>query len=313
MGIEDELASVAPKKDMALTIGVFDGVHLGHKQLLSKLKEKAREKDLKSGVITFSQHPQEVLSPRTRLPNLTDLDQRRELLKNEGIDVVIILPFDAEMAKLSARQFVSLLKKHLRLRSLVVGPDFALGREREGDAAALRALGKEMGFTVTVVPPMKIKGEVVSSTAIRAALAKGDMEKVHRLTGRFFSLHGRVIRGEGRGATLGFPTANMDISPQQALTTDGIYATRAYINGKVYKSVTNIGTRPTFNGGNRTVEVFIIDFKGDLYGKDLRIDIIERVRDEIKFGSVEELKKQMAEDVKRGIAILDSLEGQNEH
>lgn len=312
MGIEGELASVAPKKDMALTIGVFDGVHLGHKKLLSKLKKEASKNDLMTGVITFSQHPQEVISPQTRLPNLTDLDQRRELLKNEGIDIVIILPFDAEMAKLSARQFITSLKKHLRLRSLVIGPDFALGKSREGDAAALRTLGQEMGFTVTVVPPMKINGEVVSSTAIRAALTKGDMEKAHRLFGRFFSLHGRIVRGEGRGAKLGFPTANISISPQQALTTDGIYATRAYIDGKVYKSATNIGTRPTFNGHHRTVEVYIIDFKGDLYGKDLKIEIIERVRDEKKFSSIEELKKQMEEDVKRAVVILDSVEGRNE-
>jgi riboflavin kinase/FMN adenylyltransferase len=184
-----------------------------------------------------------------------------------------------------------------------------MGRNREGDANALRALGKEMGFSVTAVPPVKINGEVVSSTAIRNALAKGDMEKVHRLTGRFFSLHGRVIAGDGRGAKLGFPTANLDIvDPQHAIPADGIYATRAYIEVRTYKSVTNIGTRPTFDGGNRTVEVYIIDFKGNLYGQDLKIDILKRLRKEKRFASVEELKKQMAEDVKQSIVVLDSQE-----
>jgi riboflavin kinase/FMN adenylyltransferase len=308
-GIEEVLAKVAPKKDMVLTIGVFDGVHLGHKQLISELKKQARQQDLLSGVITFSLHPQEVLSPESRLPNLTDLDQRQALLKEEGVDVVIVLPFGRELSQLSAREFTKLLKKYLRTRGLVIGPDFAMGRNREGDANALRALGKEMGFSVTAVPPVKINDEVVSSTAIRNALAKGDMEKVHRLTGRFFSLHGRVIAGDGRGAKLGFPTANLDIvDPQHAIPADGIYATRAYIDGRTYKSVTNIGTRPTFDGGNRTVEVYIIDFKGNLYGQDLKIDILKRLRKEKRFASVEELKKQMAKDVKHGRVLLDSQE-----
>ena len=165
-----------------------------------------------------------------------------------------------------------------------------------------------MGFSVTAVPPVKINGEVVSSTAIRNALAKGDMEKVRRLTGRFFSLHGRVIAGDGRGAKLGFPTANIDIDPQHAIPADGIYVTRAYIDGKTYKSVTNIGTRPTFDGGSRTVEVYIIDFKGNLYGQDLKIDILKRLRKEKRFASIEGLKKQMARDVKQSIVVLDSQE-----
>ena len=192
MLVEKELAAIAPEKDMLLTIGVFDGVHLGHKYLLSQLMEHARKQDLLSGVVTFRQHPLEVLSPQTELPYLTSLDEKVSLLKNEGVEAVITLSFTPELAQLSAGQFVTLLKKYLRMRGLVIGPDFALGRNREGDADALRKLGQDMGFSVTVIAPVKVNGEVVSSTAIRNAIAKGNIERVTRLIGRPFSLQGRV-------------------------------------------------------------------------------------------------------------------------
>ena len=306
MQIGEELARVSPEKGILLTIGVFDGVHLGHKYLLSQLKERARQEDLLSGVVTFRQHPQAVLSPRARLSCLTDLDQRVKLLKNEGLDTVITLPFTREMAQLSTHQFIGLLKEHLRMRGLVIGPDFALGRNREGDANALRTLGRNMGFSVTVVPAVVINGEVVSSTAIRNALAEGDMEKVHCMMGRPFSLHGHVVLGEGRGKELGFPTANLEKNSEQALPADGVYVTRAYIDGKAYQSMTNIGQRPTFGGGERVVEVYIPDYHGDLYGRELKIDVVERLRREKQFDTAGELKKQLAEDIKQGRAILNS-------
>ena len=306
MPIEEELAELSPKKDMLLTIGVFDGVHLGHKYLLSQLKERAKQEDLLSGVITFRQHPQAVLSPQSKLPGLTDLTQRIRLLKNEGIEAVITLSFTRELAQLSTRQFIGLLKKYLRMRGLVIGPDFALGQNREGNINILRTLGRDMDFSVSVIPPLVINGEVVSSTTIRTALADGNMKRVHGLAGRLFSLHGRVISGAGRGKGLGFPTANLDVNPEQALPADGVYATWAYITDKAYQSMTNIGQRPTFDGGNRTVEVYILDYHSNLYQRELRIDIMERLRSEKGFDSTDELKKQMAEDVKRGKAILNS-------
>ena len=308
--VEEELAQFSPKKDMLLTIGVFDGVHLGHKHLLSQLKERARQEDWLSGVITFRQHPQAVLSPQTELPCLTDLTQRVRLLKNEGIDVVITLSFTPELAQLGTRQFVELLKKYLRMRGLVIGPDFALGHSREGDVNTLRTLGQEMDFSVTVVPPLVINSEVVSSTAIRNALAGGDMKRVDNLIGRPFGLHGRVIPGAGRGMELGFPTANLEIDSQQALPLDGVYATWAYIDDSAYQSMTNIGRRPTFDAGERTVEVYFLDYHGDLYDQELRIDIIERLRGEERFNTADELKKQVAEDVKQGRAILNSTREQ---
>jgi riboflavin kinase/FMN adenylyltransferase len=304
--VEEELLRLSPKKDMLLAIGVFDGVHLGHKYLLSQLTERARQQDLLSGVVTFRQHPQELLSPQTRLPFLTDLAERTNLLKNEGVEAIITLSFTSELAQLSARQFIDLLKRYLRMRGLVVGPDFTLGRNQEGNIDNLRTLGQDMNFTVTVIPPLMINGEVASSTAIRNALANGDMKKVLNLAGRPFSLNGRVTSGAGRGLELGFPTANLDIIPEQALPADGVYATWAYINGKVYQSMTNVGKKPTFGGNQRTVEVYVLDYHCDLYGRELKVDIMAQVRSEERFGTVDELKKQITEDIKQGRAILDS-------
>jgi len=309
MPVEEELAKLSPEKDMLLTIGVFDGVHLGHKYLISQLKELARQQDALSGVITFRQHPQEVLSPQTKLPFLTDLDQRTNLLQNEGVEAIITLSFTPELARLSPGQFLGLLKKYLRMRGLVIGPDFALGQSREGNTDTLRRLGQEMGFSVTVVPPMIIDGEVISSTAIRKALAEGDMKRVRNLFGRPFSLHGRVIAGARRGVELGFPTANLDIDPGQALPTEGVYVSRAHIDDQAHPAMTNIGKRPTFGSSQRVVEVYLLDYHSNLYGQELAIDIIERLREEKRFDTPEQLKKQIAEDVKQGTAILKARGG----
>ena len=309
MTLVDELTRLSPERDTALTVGVFDGVHLGHKYLISKLIEEAGQRNLLPGVVTFRQHPQEVVSHKTKLPFLTDLAERTDLIKGEGIEIIIPLTFTTELAQLSARQFVGLLQKHLKMRGMVVGPDFALGRSREGNIDNLRKLGQDMNFTISVVPPVVKDNEVVSSTAIRKAIAYGDMEKVGRLAGHSFSLHGHVVAGAGRGAGLGFPTANLDINPEQALPPDGVYASRAHIDGKTYQSMTNIGKCPTFDGCERAVEAYIVDYHGDLYGQELKVDIIERLRDEEKFDSVEELKEQMAVDVKQGRAILNSRGG----
>ena len=306
MSVEEELSQLSPGRDTILTIGVFDGVHLGHKHLLEKLIERAGRLNLLSGVVTFAPHPQRLLSPETELPFLTGLEQRKALLKDAGAEAVIVLPFSRELAQLSAREFVGLLKEHLSLKELVIGPDFTLGRNREGSVSTLRKLGREMGFTVTVVPPVRINGEMVSSTAIRKALAGGDLEKVHSLIGRPFSLQAKVIRGESRGAKLDYPTANLEIEPGQALPAEGVYATWAYIGGRAHEAVTNIGRRPTFGGGKSVVEVYILGYRGSLYGQELKIDIIERLRGERQFDSAEALRQQIARDVEQGRAVLSS-------
>jgi len=305
MQVDNELAQFLPPKETLLTIGVFDGVHLGHKFLISKLVSLAAQQNLLSCVITFRQHPRDLLSPKTKLLYLSTLPEREQLLKNEGVYIVVALSFNRELAKLSARQFVSLLQKHLKMRGLVIGPDFTLGRDREGDAALLRSLGEEMGFSVTIVAPKTIDGEVASSTVIRQALADGNMEKVTRLLGRPFSLLGKVTHGEHRGTGIGFPTVNLTVDAKMALPPDGVYATRAYIGEDEFQAMTNIGRRPTFGDNKeRTIESFILNYNQEIYDKEVKIEIIQRLRDEKHFDSIDELKTQIAEDVKRGTAIL---------
>ncbi|MCJ7769033.1 MAG: bifunctional riboflavin kinase/FMN adenylyltransferase, partial [Dehalococcoidales bacterium] len=246
MSVEEELACLSPTKGMLLTVGVFDGVHLGHKHLLAELIGKARLENLTSCVVTFRQHPQSLFESRPNLQILTSLPQKIKLLKDEGIDVIITLNFTLELAQISIQQFIGLLKKYLKMRGLVVGPDFAMGRNREGDIDTLRTLEKGMDFSLTVIPPITKNNELISSTSIRNALAQGDMKRVHDMLGRYFSLEDRVIAGSGRGKDLGFPTANIDIDPGQALAADGVYATLAYIDDQPRQSVTHIGKRPTF-------------------------------------------------------------------
>jgi riboflavin kinase/FMN adenylyltransferase len=305
--VEEELASFSPEKDTILTIGVFDGVHLGHKKLIAELTGQAHQKNLLAGVITFRQHPEDLLKSGKRLPFLTDIKTRSKLLKDEGVDFIITLSFNKELAALSARQFLGLLQEHLRMKGLVIGPDFALGKSREGDISAIKQLGKETGFSVSVVPPLKINGEVVSSTLLRKALAEGNICKVKALTGRPYSLHGKVVEGAGRGEGLGFPTANMDVKSGQALPPDGVYVGLTRFNGTMYQAMTNIGRNPTFGEGDRTVESYMVDYHGDLYGKEVYLDIVARIRDEKKFASAEELKKQIGQDIVQGKTILESI------
>jgi riboflavin kinase/FMN adenylyltransferase len=301
--VEEHLARVKPQQDTMLSVGVFDGVHIGHQKLLTHLRDEAQSRNRLSGVITFKSHPEVVLG-ENKLFWLNDLETRISLIRNLGIDIVLALPFSPELARLTAREFVQLLTKQLRMRGLVVGPDFALGKNREGDASRLRGLGEEMDFSVEVIPVVVIDGLVVSSSSIRQALAAGDMKKVEKMIGRLFSLSGKVVSGDRRGRTLGFPTANLDIKPEQALPGDGVYATITYTDHDYLPSVTNIGVRPTFGGTKRLVETYILDFKGDLLGHKLTVDLVDRLRKEERYDTVAELKVQMIKDVEQARRIL---------
>jgi riboflavin kinase/FMN adenylyltransferase len=302
--IETELAKVKPQKDTLVTIGVFDGIHLGHQRLLTHLRDEARKKNWLSGVITFKSHPRAVLSPENKLLWLSDIETRTNLFRDLGIDVIVVLPFTPELARLTAQKFVQMLMKYLKMRGLIIGPDFALGRDREGDTDKLRLLGQEMGFSVEVIPPVVVDGQVVSSSAIRQALIQGDMKNVEKLFGRFFSLNGLVVGGDGRGRTLGFPTANLDLKPEQALPSDGVYATIAHVGRELMPSVTSIGIRPTFGGGKRQVETYVIDYEGELLGQRLTLDLVDKIRDEKRFDTVEGLKSQIGRDVEQARKIL---------
>jgi riboflavin kinase/FMN adenylyltransferase len=272
-------------------------MHLGHRTLIQELVNQAIAKKLLSAVVTFRQHPMALLAPGESVPSLTSLTERIRLIKEQGVDIDITLTFSHEMAELGAQPFVMLLQQYLKMQGMILGWDFALGRHREGSLEALHELGKKLGFSTEVVGTVKYKGEIISSTAIRQALSDGDMAKANAMLGRPFSLEGRVITGEGRGAELGFPTANLDLDPHQALPLDGVYATIAHFEGETKTAATFIGRRPTFICTERIVEVHVLDFTGDLYRRTLKIDIIERLRGEQKFDSAEALKAQMEKDI----------------
>jgi riboflavin kinase/FMN adenylyltransferase len=304
MEIEQELASITPQGETLLTIGVFDGVHAGHRYLLEKLQQRVAEKNLISGVVTFNPHPQSVLHPNNKLPWLSNLEDRVRAFQELGVNIVAVLTFTPEVAQLSAQEFISLLKKHLKMRGIMVGPDFVLGRGQEGNIDLLRTLGRELNFSVEVVSPYTINGEVVSSTLIRQALMQGDMRRVETLMGHYFYLRDKVITSDKRGRVLGFPTANLDVKPQQALPGNGIYATITQIDGKRFPSATNIGIRPTFGEGERTVETHLLNYQGDLYGKEIRVEFVQKLRNEQRFPSSEDLKIQIEEDVRKVEALL---------
>lgn len=304
MEIEQELASVTPQGETLLAIGVFDGVHAGHRYLLKQLQKRAAEKHLLSGVLTFNPHPQSVLHPDDQLPWLSNLEDRVTTLQQLGVNIVAVLTFTPELAQLTARDFMSLLKKYLKMRGIMVGPDFALGRGGEGNISLLRTLGNQMEFSVEVIPPYTINGELVSSTLIRQALIQGDMKRVEKLMGHHFYLRGKVITSDKRGRALGFPTANLESKPQQALPNNGIYATITHVDGKQFPSATNIGTRPTFGEGRKMVENHLLNYKGNLYSKEIRVEFVQKLRDEKRFASSEELKTQIEKDVRKVQALL---------
>lgn len=293
-----ELARGAPGRPAAVTIGVFDGVHRGHRHLVERLLRQAGEEGLAPVAVTFNPHPRSVIRPGTAVTYLCSLEERVELLRGLGLDTVIVLSFTSELAQLSAHDFVSLLKEELDLRLLVVGSDFALGRNREGTVGVLRRLGESLGFRLDVAELLAEDGEKVGSSAIRLALAEGEMERVALLLGRPFSLRGPVVVGARRGRGLGFPTANIGLGLDRALPAFGIYVTRAYVRENAYESCTNIGVRPTFDAEPRpTVETYILDFDGELYGHELRIELLHRLRDEVKFESVDDLVAAIKRDI----------------
>jgi riboflavin kinase/FMN adenylyltransferase len=301
----DELARAAPGTETAVTVGVFDGVHRGHLFLLNRLQEQARALGLAGGVVTLHPAPIQVLHPEKRIAYLCSLEERIELLRDAGVDFVAPVTFTSELAQLSARDFVQILVEELRVRFMLEGPDHALGRGREGTVAVLDKLGREMGYRLDVLEALKEGELVVSSTAIRSALAAGEMRRVAELLGRPLSLRGPVVEGARRGKSIGFPTANIAVGADRALPPFGVYVTWAYLGEARHKSVTNIGRRPTFDKGERTIEVYLLDYQGDdFYGRDLRIDLLERLRPERRFASADELRTQIQRDVAAARAAL---------
>ncbi len=278
------------------TIGAFDGVHLGHRWLLRQVVDRARHLGLPSVAVTFDPHPDLVLYPERHLSYLTDREEKEQLLREIGVDEVLVLEFTRELSMLRADEFVDMLQARYPLQELWVGPDFAMGRGRQGTHAALAEIGREQGFALHVVPPLRLDGEIVSSSYVRSLLASGDVEHVQRLLGRPFSVCGRVVEGARRGRSLGFPTANVVPPPQRALPADGVYAASASWDDREAPAVVNLGGRPTFEDQTRLLEAHLIDVEADLYGARLCVRFLRRIRGVQKFASLEALREQIAAD-----------------
>ena len=306
MRILKAFESLDIQKSSAVTIGVFDGVHLGHRHLMSRLKEVADRQNLISIVLTFSNHPSSVLRSDFEPQYLTGIEKRIKLIEETNVDHVLQSTFDIELSKLPARAFVQLLKESLKMEVLVAGPDFAMGQGRKGNIAYLENLGHEIGFSLNIVEPLvSSTGEIVRSTSVRDSVSSGDVERSKVLLGRPYSISGTVIKGDGRGAHLGFPTANLAMTQENLLPLDGIYATWAKFDGRLYKAATSIGNRPTFENTSRSIETFLIDFDGDLYNSELNLQFVQRLRDEVKYTNIEDLKNQIRLDVIETQRILD--------
>lgn len=301
------LEDVQPSAPTVLAVGVFDGVHIGHQALLRELVARARGRDCTPAVLTFHPHPDVVLGHVSGRFYLTTPPQRAELLAELGVELIVTHPFDEQVRRMRAAAFVERLVRHLRVCELWVGADFALGYKREGNVAFLRAQGAEHGFAVRAVELLVSdgNGQVVSSSGVREALRAGDVERATRWLGRPYRLEGEVVHGDMRGRTIGFPTANLDVWEEQLLPAEGVYAGWARLGGETLMAVANIGSRPTFDHGVVTVEVYLLDFDRDIYGARLAFDVVARLRAERKFASVDALVAQIGRDVERARALLE--------
>ncbi len=294
----------------AVTIGNFDGVHRGHQALIRAAARRAGEQGGRTVVLTFDPHPARLLDPEGAPATLTTLDQKGELLGGLGVDVFVVLPFTPELARLPAEGFVGgVLVEALGAQSVVVGEDFRFGHRRRGDVPRLEELGGRHGFEVEALPPVLHEGLPVSSSRVREVLARGQVEEARALLGRSFFIDGRVVEGERRGRTLGFPTANL-ATPNETLPLGGVYAARCRVPpGRWIPAVVNIGRRPTFGGGGVSVEAHLLDFEADLYGAELRIEFVGRLREERRFDGPEALVAQIGEDVSRARALVAEAPG----
>lgn len=295
-------------KPSAISIGVFDGVHLGHRHLMDNLMASAKAGGYLSGVVTFDRHPNEILAPQKEMRYLTTLEDKLHLLVEAGLDFVVALPFTSELAQTTARDFVQALVERLGLKELWAGPGFALGKDRGGDSAYLGRLGDELGFRLFKLQPLTFSDRVVSSSSIRALMREGEVGEAARMLGRFPHRTGKVVAGARRGQQLGFPTANLEMGENLIVPANGVYAVRASWDSVNHAAVVNIGHRPTFEqNSQRVLEAHILDFSGDLYGKELRVEFIERLRPELRFDSSEALIAQMRTDVARARRLFDEL------
>ena len=296
-----------------LTIGNFDGVHLGHQVLLHRLVSRAREAKLPAVVMTFEPHPVKVLHPDRRMPRIFDLEDQKKKMRDAGVDLLVVEPFSREFSQVPPDRFIGeWIYRELSPKCVVVGYDFSFGANRGGSIEFLKDKAKALGFEVEVVPPFKVMASngsevLVSSTRVRQAVEDGDVELARALLGREFYLGGLVGKGAGRGRTIGIPTANLSTSAE-LLPKRGVYAAWAYVAGAKQKAVVNIGLNPTFVSGAHTlsIEAHLLDFAQDIYGEYLKLEFVGRLRDEMKFNSAAELVAQIHTDIAKGVEVLNA-------
>jgi riboflavin kinase/FMN adenylyltransferase len=292
----------------AVTIGNFDGVHLGHQQILRRLVERAEKSNWMSAVLTFFPHPARVLRPEQAPPLLATLDQRLAAFGAAKIDATLVLNFDRELAQVTAADFVKrYLLETMRAKAVLVGETFRFGHRQAGDVNLLCELGKRWGFEVDVVPPVTIEGVAVSSTAVREAVRDGRMEDARKLLGRPYALAGQIRTGTGQGRKLVVPTLNLN-TEQELLPKMGVYATEVALDGKVYRAATNVGVRPTFDGSRTTVESHLLDFNENRISGPIEVRFCTRLRDEKKFSGPEALREQVLKDIERAREYFQAIQ-----
>ncbi len=307
MQIIRNLADAQLTTPTLLTIGTFDGLHLGHQALIAQLKAAAKKRQAQTAVITFHPRPKTVLAPhRPTNDYLTTSEERLDLFNELALDVLILIPFSVEFAQTPAYDFMKMLTDHINLVEFWCGHDFALGKNREGNFEKLAELGQELNYTVHEFTPVLIDGQIISSTKIRQLLLAGDVRQAARLLGRYPSISGEIVEGVQRGRKLGFPTANLAVPAERLLPANGVYATFAgrLRDERRYGSVTNIGIRPSFEGNERTVESFIFDFDENIYGHRLTLHLVEHLRPEKKFNGIDQLMAQIKQDSDQARTIL---------
>jgi riboflavin kinase/FMN adenylyltransferase len=288
-----------------LTVGIFDGVHRGHQQIIKRLTAGAHEQGVPAVVLTFEPHPAKLFG-RGEIRLLTLPDERAELLGSFGVDVIITHPFDQSVANTTAFDFMQQIKNQLGLSHMILGYDSTLGKNREGDKNRLTEIGRELGYTVEVVSALSDESGVISSTEIRKLIETGNVTDAARLMGHPYSLHGPVIHGDARGRTINVPTANIGSSHDKMIPANGIYACWAYLNGRRYQAAVNIGVNPTFTPDKQipNVEAHLLDFKQEIYGESVRLEFIARLRNELKFDTVDTLLEQIWRDIAQTREIL---------
>lgn len=306
MRIYRDIAEIKGAEKSVVTVGTFDGFHLGHQSILEQIKEIAAGNGLKSTIVTFEPHPRKVLGNSNGGINiLTTLDEKLRIFREAQIDQVLIIPFTREFAKISPAEFVeNILVEKLSAKEIVIGHDHHFGRNREGGYAELQRLGKLFDFSVHQVPEYRQNGELISSSLIRNLLESGNVEKAAEYMGRPYAIFGTVIRGNGRGREIGFPTANLEVDHEDKLIpAEGVYAVDVLLKEAVYKGMMNIGRRPTFDFDSLTLEVHIFNFSAYIYGEILEIRFKKYIRQEKKFSGIDELRSQLQKDKKASETI----------